>query len=117
MDKIFIRDLRLKTIIGTFPHERKAKQEVLINITLECNLQNAMQSDELSDTVNYKQIKLDIKEIVENSQFFLIERLAGAIVDKVLLTKGVLRCTVTVDKPNALRFSRSVAVEITRSNR
>ena len=116
MDKIYIRDLKLKTVIGTFPHERTAKQEVVINIIIYCDLSTASKSDSLNDTVNYKEIKLAVKDLVEDSQFLLIEKLAGEVAKVILKTAGVLSCTVTVDKPHALRFSESVAVEITRSN-
>ena len=114
MDKIFIRDLKLQTIIGTFPHERHAKQTVTINVIIFCDLNSAVKSDSLNDTVNYKEIKLAIKELVKNSQFFLIEKLAGEIIELILKTDKVKGCTVTVDKPHALRFSQSVAVEMTR---
>ncbi len=114
MDKIYIRDLKLKTIIGTFAHERNAKQEVIINVIIFCDLALASESDQLEDTVNYKEIKLAIKDLVENSQFLLIEKLAGEVAKVVLKTDKVESCTITVDKPHALRFSNSVAVEITR---
>ena len=114
MDKIYIRDLQLKTVIGTFPHERNAKQDVIINITIFCELDLASKSDSLNDTVNYKEIKLAVKDLVENSEYLLIEKLAGEIANLVLKTDKVEGCTVTVDKPHALRFSQSVAVEITR---
>lgn len=115
MDKIFIRDLALRCIIGLYPEERTNKQDVIINVTLETDLRAAGKSDDLSDTVDYKTIKLAILEFVENSSFNLIESLADGIAAICLKAPRVQTATVTVDKPGALRFCRSVAVEVTRS--
>ena len=114
MDKIIIRDLALKTIIGTFPEERKMRQEVIFNVELSCDLSRASCSDELDDTIDYKNLKQRIMAMVEASQFLLIERLAGAVADLCLEDRRVVRARVTIDKPGALRFCRSVAVEIDR---
>lgn len=114
MDRIHIRDLSLRCIIGLYPEERKNKQDVIINIVLETDLSSAGKSDLLSDTVDYKAIKLAILDFVENSSFQLIESLAEGIAAICLKDRRVQGATVTIDKPGALRFARSVAVEITR---
>jgi len=115
MDRIYIRDLALRCIIGLYPEERKNKQDVIINIVLETDLRAAGKSDSLNDTVDYKAIKLAILDFTENSSFQLIESLAEGIAAICLKDARVQNATVTIDKPGALRFCRSVAVEITRS--
>jgi len=115
MDKIYIRDLALRCIIGIYPEERTNKQDVVINVTMETDLRKAGQSDDLNDTVDYKAVKLEILSLVENSEFKLIESLAERIAEICLNADGVQGATVTIDKPGALRFCKSVAVEITRS--
>jgi D-erythro-7,8-dihydroneopterin triphosphate epimerase len=115
MDRIHIRDLSLRCIIGLYPEERKNKQDVIINVTMETDLRAAGKSDNLNDTVDYKTIKLAILDFVENSSFNLIESLAEGIAAICLKDKRVQSATVTIDKPGALRFCRSVAVEINRS--
>ena len=117
MDKIFIRDLTLRCIIGVYPEERREKQDVIINIVLECNHSAAAKSDQIADAVDYKGIKKDIIKLVEASEFNLIETLSDRIAQVCLHSKKVQRATVTVDKPTALRFARSVAVEISRERR
>jgi len=114
MDKIYIRDLALRCIIGLYPEERINKQDVIINITMETDLRKAGQSDDLNDTVDYKSVKLAVLDLVEKSEFSLIESLADRIAEICLNADGVERATVTIDKPGALRFCKSVAVEITR---
>lgn len=115
MDCIHIRDLALRCIIGLYPEERTNKQDIIINVTMETDLRAAGKSDDLNDTVDYKAIKLEILDFVENSSFLLIESLADGIAAICLKAPKVESATVTIDKPGALRFARSVAVEITRT--
>lgn len=114
MDRIYIRDLALSCIIGIYPEERNIKQDVVINVTMETDLSAAGKSDSIDDTVDYKTIKLNILDFVGNSSFQLIESLAERIAEICLNDPRVQTATVTVDKPGALRFARSVAVEVTR---
>lgn len=113
-DRIHIRDLSLRCIIGIFPEERRARQDVTINITLRADLCQAGQSDDIDDTVDYKSIKKRVVEMVEHSDFFLVERLAQRIADLCLEDPRVLDVQVLVEKPGALRFARTVGVEIVR---
>ena len=115
MDKIYIRDLLCRCIVGIYPDERENKQDVIINIEMACDLSRAAVSDNIDDTVNYKSVKKQIIALVENSGFLLIERMAGEIASLCLAHEGVRQVRVTVDKPGALRFARSVAVEIVRT--
>jgi FolB domain-containing protein len=114
LDRIHIRDLVARCIVGTKPEERTHKQDVIINITLHADLQAACISDRIEDTVDYMLVKKKVLESVEQSSFYLIERLAEHIARLCLEEPRVERATVSVDKPGALRFARSVAVEIAR---
>jgi len=113
-DRIHIRDLLLRGIVGINEDERQKKQDVVINLTLELNLRRAGRSDNIEDTANYRTITKQIIEFVEASDFFLVERLAEGIAEICLREDEVEQVTVLVEKPGALRFSRSVGVEITR---
>ncbi len=113
-DKIHIRDLQIRCIIGIEPDERREKQDILINLTLYTDCRLAGKSDNINDALDYKKVKKTILKAVEESSFFLIEKLAEEIANICLSFEKVKGVTVTVDKPGVLRFSRSVAVEITR---
>lgn len=113
-DKIHIRDLLVRCIIGTRRNERVKKQDVLINITLYADIAKACETDNISDTVDYHYIKEDIVAMVEQSSFFLVERLAGAVAEICLRNDLVFAVSVTVEKPGALRYARNVGVEILR---
>jgi dihydroneopterin aldolase/D-erythro-7,8-dihydroneopterin triphosphate epimerase len=115
MDKIFIRELALRCIIGIYPEERREKQDIIISVEMHADLQAAGRSDDLNDTVNYKAVKKAILSLVEGSSFQLIESLAERIADIALENEKVQQVVVSIDKPGALRFAKASAVEITRS--
>ena len=114
MDKIFIRDLALRCIIGTQDFERFEKQDVVINLEIEAELLAAGLSDAVEDTVDYKALKKKIIALVEESRFNLVEALAEAIAAIALEDPRVERVRARVEKPGALRFARSVGVEVER---
>jgi dihydroneopterin aldolase/D-erythro-7,8-dihydroneopterin triphosphate epimerase len=114
LDATHIRDLLLRCIVGVFPEERRAKQDVVINITLFADLAAACRSDNLADTVDYKALKKDVIAMVESSECQLIEHLAESIADICLRQSRVQRVRVLLEKPGALRFARTVGVEIER---
>jgi FolB domain-containing protein len=113
LEKIHIRNLALRCIIGFRDWERQKKQDVNINLTVHADLSKARQTDRVEDALDYKTLKDRVIEMVEASSFHLLERLAGSIAELCLDDPMVQRVDVTVDKPGALRFSESVAVEIT----
>lgn len=113
-DRIFIKDLFLRAIIGINDDERINRQDVLINISLETDTQQAGHSDSINDAVNYRSVAKQIIDRVESSQFFLVEKMAEEIAQLCLADERVQQATVTVEKPAALRFAQSVGVTITR---
>ena len=114
-DKIYIRDLSIRCIIGVNQEERTEKQDVIINVILFADTRKAGQTDDLDDSVDYKKVKKTILSLVENSEFLLIEKLADEIAKVCLDDSKVQKVNVTVDKPGVLRYTRSVAVEIVRT--
>lgn len=115
LDKIHIRDLRARCIVGIFQEEREKPQEITLNITLWADLREAAISDSIDDTVDYKKVKQQVLALVEGSRYFLVEKLAQEVANVCLDAPRVAQVTVILDKPGALRFARSVAVELTRT--
>ena len=107
---ITIRNLALRTIIGFNEWEKTKKQDVVINIELDFDPRDAIKSDNVADTLDYKQIKRSVIDLVESSRYNLVEKLTHAIVEKIMENPRVHALNVTVDKPHALRFTDSVAV-------
>ena len=113
-DLILIKDLLLRGIIGINDWEREKPQDILINVTLFGDLNPAGESDDITNAVNYRTITKQIIQHVETSQRFTVEALAADIARICFKTQGVERARVRVEKPGALRFARSVGVEIER---
>lgn len=113
-DRILIRDLLVRCVLGINDDERRERQDVVINLTVHADLRRAGKSDSIGDTVDYRALKKRVLAMAESSQFFLVEALAEAIAELCLDQQGVRRIDVSVEKPHALRFARSVAVEISR---
>jgi D-erythro-7,8-dihydroneopterin triphosphate epimerase len=107
---IRIKNLRLRTIIGVNDWERTQAQEIIVNIEMELDGAKAAASDDIADTVDYKSLKRQIMAEVENSSYFLLEKLSARILEIVRADSRVQRATVEVDKPSALRFADSVSV-------
>ena len=114
-DQIHIHDLAFRCILGINDEERRIKQDVVVNLTLWADLNDACESDNIEDTIDYKALKKTILSMAENSSFYLIEALAHTIAGICLSDRRVVQTRVAVEKPTALRFARSVGVEITRS--
>ena len=114
MDRILISDLSVRCIIGVNEEERRKRQDVVINLAIYAHLRKAGHSDRFEDTVDYRAIKKQIVNMAENSRFYLVEAMAEAIAEICLDHPEVIKVQVRVDKPGALRFARSVGVEITR---
>ncbi len=114
MDLIVIRDLALRCIIGVGEEERREKQDVIVSLWLSTDLRRAAASDRLEDAMDYSALKRRLVGVVEGSRFFLLEALADAIARTALEHPAVERVRVRVGKPGALRFARTVEVQITR---
>jgi FolB domain-containing protein len=115
--KIVISELRLRCIIGINEHERRMKQDVLINIEMWIDFSAAIRTDSIQDAVDYKSVTKEIIEKVESSKFFLVESLASMVAGICLSHERVHKVVVSVEKPGALRFTRSVGVVLSRTKK
>jgi D-erythro-7,8-dihydroneopterin triphosphate epimerase len=115
LDRVEIKDLLLRGIIGINSEERRDRQDIVINIVMWSDFRPAAARDDVNETVNYRTITKRIIEHVENSQYYLVETLAQSIAEICLQDAHVQRVQVGVDKPGALRFARSVGVSVERS--
>ena len=107
---IRIKNLRLRAIIGVNAWEREHAQEVVLNIELEYDGARAADTDNIEDAIDYKRLKLRIMQEVEASHYFLLEKLAGRVLEIVARDPKVQQAVVEIDKPSALRFADSVSV-------
>ena len=113
-DKVFIRDLSARAIIGVNDWERRDKQEVLINIDMTTDISAAAQADDVDASVNYRTVTKKVLEHVDTSSRLTLEALAMDIMKLCLSMEHVVSARVRVEKPGAVRFARSVGVELER---
>ena len=113
-DKVFIRDLLCRGILGINPEERVNRQDVLVNVTLECDARPAAASRDIADAVNYRTVAKGVLRLVETGEYLLVETLCEDVAALCLGDPRVSACEVTVEKPSALRFAGGVGVSIRR---
>jgi dihydroneopterin aldolase len=114
-DKIFIRGLEVRCIIGTLPLERKKKQKLVLDLEFPVSVTKAAKRDDLRDAVNYKKIADRATAFTSKSRFYLIETLAGRLAEILLKEFKLKNILLRISKPNALRNAKNVGVEIRRS--
>jgi FolB domain-containing protein len=115
MDQIFIRDLKARGIIGCNTWEREHPQEILINIVLFADLHKAGLSDDIRDSVDYGEIAKRVLRHAETARRLTVEALATDLAQDCLEDGRVKKVLVRVEKPAAVRFSRSAGIEIERA--
>jgi len=114
MDRIIIKDLLIRGIIGISERERAQRQDILINLILYGDIRTAGKTDAIDDTINYRTVAKKTIAFVERSARYTVEALASDIARFCLEEPGVIGVQVRVEKPGAVRFAQSVGVEIER---
>lgn len=114
MDKVLISDLLVRGVIGISDQERANPQDILINITLFADTSKGGVSDRIDDCVNYRTVAKKVFAHAESVKRYTVEALAADIAELCLNENGVQGVCVRVEKPGAVRFARSVGVEIER---
>ena len=115
MDKVIIKDLAARGIIGVNDWERDQPQEILINITVFTDTRRAAETDSIEDCVNYRTLAKKVQAHAETARRLTVEALANDLAKLCLQEKLVQKVIVRVEKPSAVRFSNSVGVEVERS--
>ena len=110
LDRIIIRDLLLRGIVGIKPDERKNQQDILVTVTMWADTRPAAVSDAIDDAVNYRTVTKAMIRHIETKKPMLAD-LARICLETDPRVQAV---EVTVEKPGALRFARSVGVSIYR---
>jgi len=115
MDKVIIKNLLVRGIIGIRDWERKRAQDILINIILYTDTRQAANTDDINDCADYSTISKKVQAHAERIGRFTVEALANDLAALCLQENNVLKAIVRVEKPGAVRFAESVGVEIERT--
>lgn len=117
MDTIFLKDLRIDTVVGIWDWERAVPQTVSIDLEMAADVAAAAARDHIDATLDYKAVTKRIIGYVEASRFQLIETMAEGIAAIIRDEFDVPWVRVTVHKPYAIRGSRDVGLTIERGAR
>ncbi len=117
MDIVYIRDLKIPTIIGIYDWEREIKQTVSIDLDMSFSIKAAAASDKIEDALNYKEVAKRIIDFVEGSSFQLVETMAEQIAKIVMQEFKVKWLRLDLSKPEAVTGSSAVGVIIERGKK
>ncbi|TNF32774.1 MAG: dihydroneopterin aldolase [Gammaproteobacteria bacterium] len=117
MDIVYIRDLKVNTIIGIYDWEREVRQTVSLDLEMATDIRRAGLSDHIDDTLNYKAVAKRLIGFIEASEFQLVETLAERIAIIVREEFGVPWLRLRLSKPGAVRGARDVGVVIERGEK
>jgi 7,8-dihydroneopterin aldolase/epimerase/oxygenase len=114
-DRIFLRGLQVECIIGFIEWERRIKQTIVLDIELPTDCARAAETDDVTNTVDYKRVAKRLIAFIEASDFKLVETLAHRAAMIVLEEFSLPWVRISVNKPGAIRGSRDVGVSIERT--
>ena len=117
MDIIFLRDLRIDTIIGIYDWERENQQTVVLDIEMSTDVAKAAASDDIRDALNYKDIAKRLIQFVGDSSFQLVETLAEECAQIIQHEFNVAWVKIQLNKQGAVTGSRDVGVIIERGQK
>src|SRR5579871_6380469 len=117
MDIVFIRELKVDTVVGIYEWEKRMRQQVLLDIEMGTDIARAARSDKIEDTLDYKAVAKRVHQFVQESQFGLVETLAEKTAELVMKEFNVPWIKLTLNKPGAVSGSKSVGVTIERGKR
>jgi dihydroneopterin aldolase len=117
LDIVFIRDLRIDTVVGIYDWERKVRQTVSLDLDMATDIRQAAASDKIDDALDYKAVAKRLIAYVESQSFELVETLAERVAEIVLNEFPVPWLRLSLSKPGAVRGSKSVGVIIERGSK
>jgi len=117
MDIIFLGGLEIKTIIGIYDWERETKQIVALDIEMAFDIRQAAKSDDIVDTLDYKAVSKRVISFVEESQFFLVEKLTEEIANIIRNDFNVPWVKITLNKKGAISGASDVGIVIERGEK
>jgi dihydroneopterin aldolase len=117
MDIIFIRELRVQTLIGVYPSEREARQTLALDLELGADIRPAAATDRLDDTLDYRLVARRVEQFAAASAFRLVETFGDRIAELLLREFDIPWLRLTVRKFGAVPAAREVGIVIERGDR
>jgi len=117
VDIVFIRELKVDTVVGIYDWEKRMRQHVVLDIEMGADIARAAKTDTIADTLDYKAVAKRVQQFVQESQFGLVETLAEKVAELVMKEFQVPWIKITLNKPGAVSGSKSVGVVIERGKK
>jgi len=114
MDRIFLSELKVETVIGYYEWERQVKQTVLVDLEFATDIASAAKHDDISRTLNYKNVAKRTLQFVGDSKFHLLETLGERLAELLVREFDLSWVKITLHKPGAIRNSRDVGIVLER---
>jgi len=117
MDIVYLRDLRIETVIGIYDWERRTRQTIILDLEMSADIAHASTTDHIDDTLNYKAVAKRLIKFVSESEFQLVETLAERCTQIIREEFSVRGVRLTLNKKGAVRGATDVGVIIERGER
>jgi dihydroneopterin aldolase len=114
-DRIFVHGLTTECVIGFVDWERRVKQKVVVDLELSADCARAAVTDQVTDTLDYRNVVKRVLAYIETSECHLVETLAERLARIVLEEFALEWVRISLSKPGAFRHSRDVGVIVERS--
>ncbi|WP_105167097.1 dihydroneopterin aldolase [Pseudoalteromonas sp. T1lg23B] len=114
MDKVYISQLHVETIIGVYDFEKESKQSLYFDIEMLTDISAAAQSDDINFAVDYAKVSERVIAHTTAQPVELLETLLEQLAALILAEFNVQQVTIKVSKPAAVAAAQTVGVEITR---
>lgn len=114
MDIIYLRELRIDTVIGVYDWEKRIKQTLVFDVELGTDIRRAAASDAVADTLDYKAVADRIVEFAGTHSFELVETLAERVAGLLIEEFQVPWLRLSINKPGAVPRVRDMGVRIER---
>jgi dihydroneopterin aldolase len=117
MDIIFLGGLEIQTVIGIYDWEREIKQAVVLDIEMAYDIKKAAETDDIQYTLDYKAVSQRIISFVEQSSFFLVEKLIEEIAAIIRSEFNVPWVKIRLNKRGAISSAKDVGIIIERGTK
>lgn len=112
-----IKNLKLKTVLGVHSWEEKVDREIVVNVELESNFTKSLESDEISDAIDYDEISSKIKNLIATTRFKLVEKMAQQVMNLIMQDDRIIRCKLEIDKLGAVESLDSFSVTLEQNKK
>ncbi|KZN33102.1 dihydroneopterin triphosphate 2'-epimerase [Pseudoalteromonas luteoviolacea S2607] len=115
MDKVYISQLHVETIIGVYDFEKESKQSLYFDIEMSTDITQAAKTDDINLAVDYAKVSERVIELSTSCQVELLETLLERLADAILAEFSVSDVKIRVSKPAAVAQAQTVGIEILRT--